>query len=209
MRYRHRREEKNDAKTAHPWRRRLVIIVMVTIVLGIIAHWLGSPAVGHQEAVTERLKHAPQTKTTPVSPASTISNPYFRLNLPPGYNQQVSSNSGTALYAQTILKPGPSGTTIIHLQITTLSGGLSNDASYHLRQSQPQTYELVQETVGGSSVSIATRRDSNGGEVVAFWSHAGYEATLAVTVGTGNSAPTDTVADRHTLETLLQAWQWK
>lgn len=181
----------------------------MVVLLGIIAHWLGSPAVGHQEAVTESLKHAPQTKTVPVSPASTIDSAYFSLQLPPGYNQQASTSTATALYAQTILKPGLAGTSIIHLQITSLSGGLSSDTSYSLRQNEPQTYDLTTETVHGSSVSIAIRRDSMNGEVVAFWAHGGYEATLAVTDGVGNGSAEDTLADRQTLQTLLQAWQWK
>jgi hypothetical protein len=193
------------------WRlpkRRWLLVGLLVIGIYIVSRILSSPAEGHQEAVDQKLIPA-QPTTAPAPAASTLNNQYFTLRLPVGYSLQASSTTTPGLlFNQTILKASNEGSLIINVGLSTLDGGLSENSSYRLRAENPQTYGLSSQLIGGSTVTISTRLDGSDGEVVAFWPHGNYLATVSVTDGTGDTPGGDTAGDQTVLMSLLKGWQW-
>jgi hypothetical protein len=192
---------------------RLKLASIATIsIIGIALIWLfvsllSSPQSGH--SVKTKLKATPDSSsqtTTPTS-AQPVSNSYFNLNLPAGYVAQSQSigQSGN-LYTQTIIGTSTNGSQIVAIAIT--SGDLASNPSYVLRTSKPGEYIPTTNMIAGQKVTVFT--DNQTSNVVAFWPHGQYLATISVSGGYvdvssgGSQNPEMTV-----LSNLLSGWQWR
>lgn len=182
-----------------------LVLIGVIIVVTIAIRLISSPAHGHQVAVDK--KYQPKKIVTVVVPASTISNNYFKLDLPVGYKQQPAQAATGILFAETIIKPSTEGSLIIAIGIQNLpEGGVVNDPSYHARQLNTARYTFSTKTLHGETVNIAS--DMQGSSTAAFWPHGGYLASIGVSSGFASSGG-DNSDQLRALETLLNAWQWQ
>jgi hypothetical protein len=195
------------------WRRkRWLVILVVLVAVGIVAHVLSTPAQGRSIPVDLKLTRVPAANappTTPQAAASTVRTAYFSLPLPPGYAQQDASTTiAGRLYNLTVIKQSLSGSLIINIAVSDLpAGGLAGDSDYQLYSQSPGHYQLNSQAVKGDKLMIAS--DVQLGGVVVFWPHGNYLATMGVSSDLGNSSPDDNADELAAVQPLLQAWQWQ
>jgi hypothetical protein len=189
-----------------------VIAGICLLLVIIISKLLTAPVQGHKIAVDHAIKQSQSTTPKPV-PASILQNQYFRLQLPIGYSPQTNTAPLPTgiLLTQTILKTSTNGTEIITVSVTGLpTGGLANNSSYQLRVQSPQIYKITTQTIAGDTLSLSKRIDGQSGEVVAFWPHGAWLATVSLTTGLDdNSSDSQQTANLTDLQTLLANWQWQ
>lgn len=190
----------------HPWRFAAVIVVVVIFISG-FATFLARPAEGKNTFVDLPIKRPTHRSAT--LPASTLDNQYFKLMLPVGYRiSGGQNNTGDALRVDTIIKPSGFGSAIISVAIVTKpSGGVSELTSYRVRAEASSSYQIADKTIGGDQLKVASRLGGEAGEVVAFWPHAGYVATIAVSSGEAANG-SDIDINQAILQTILKNWQW-
>ncbi len=177
----------------------LAVITMVKI--------LTSPALGHNVAVDRKALTVHPTSAAP-APASTLDNKYFTLHLPSGYKLNSTQTTPTdSLVSATIVKGSAFETSVMSVSVVKSPDGVwQNLSSYRARQQTPNNYSISSFSQSGETLSLVTRRDGEAGEVVAFWPHGAYVATVAVSSSTQGTGDTET--NQANLRTLLTNWQW-
>lgn len=185
------------------------IVAVILILVGVIVHYLDAPAEGHTIPATDAAKVVKATTKPPASPAQQLTNDFFSLSLPPGYNvQSHQPTPSNLLFNQMITKPGGFGTLIIAISIANMpSDGLDGDTSYTFRAQQPSVYQMSTKNYGGDTVHIAS--DSQTSSVVAFWPHGSYLATVSISSGTDAPSGDGNQDELNSLQPLLAAWQWQ
>lgn len=190
-------------------RRKIIsaVVILLTIVGWYTVSQLLAPAHGQiNNHPTIKKPKIVENTSPPVQP---INNRYYKLLLPTGYSP-VSNSSVPAnlLYAQTIIKPTAGGSLVINIAITALeAGGLDQNTSYHLRQTQSARYLITSRNVGSDSVQIAN--DKQSASVVAFWPHANYLAIISASSGIDNPVTNDNSDEINALLPIFQGWQWQ
>jgi len=193
------------SRRARSW---LVLVVLLLAAVIAMVRFLSAPSQGHITSVHDQLTKAQTTPKQKLAPATTISNDYFSLPLPPGYVQQGASVPPGLLFAQTVTKSGALGSLIIGIAVKPMpDGGLSGDSSFQLRQQQTARYALSTQQIDGDTLHIAN--DKTSAAVVAFWPHSKYLATLSISSGLDNPSSDDNADELAALQPLLAAWQWR
>jgi hypothetical protein len=195
-------------------RRKTVLMLVFIAVIGVggsrVIAILSAPAEGtethskHAQAVTK------QKVVTALPQEATPDNQFFSLRLPTGYHVQENSVVATAttLYTLNLTKPGASGTLLVAISIKPFpAGGISGDASYALRVSQPDKYTFSKITVAGQAAQMSSDRES--GATTAFFSQGSYLATVSLSSGLGNPGAQEQQQIIAALTSLLAAWQWR
>ncbi len=186
----------------------LGIFVGLALIIGLVGRQLAAPSEGHIIPVQDHLTKVQTAPKPIITPATTLTNDYFNLALPPGYAvQTVTAPPSGLLFNQTVIKSGSFGSLIISISLQKLpDGGLSEDSSYRLRQ-QADRYVLSSQAVSGETVQIAN--DKQTAAVAAFWAHRAYLATISISSGLSNPSGDDNADEVAALQPLLTAWQWR
>jgi hypothetical protein len=208
--YMHRPHFMKTSRTRWPSRRvrRLLLFLVVGGGILLTARHLGAPVHGAEVAVDVKATK-PHLTDVKQAPAATLDQPYFTLNLPPGFTPQAATTTPSGqLFSQTIIKQASLGSLIIAIGIRTLpEGGIDEDSSYQLRTKDTQRYTITSKSYDGQQVRIAN--DKQSAVVVAFWQRANLLATISVSAGIDNPADGDNADSVRVLSTVLDAWKWK
>lgn len=193
-------------------RRKRTVIAAACLVLAVAAVWQatqfaaapssGTPA--RQVALPQVERAAPVEKSTP---AQSIENSYFAVQLPAGYVAQQPQQTADLLYTQTIIRASQTGSQVVALRLTQLpAGGMTADSSYTLRIQQADRYER---TSYAKQPAIVLFSDKETGAVVAFWERQNVLATISVTNGIQNATPDARQKIDSTLDAVVAGWQWR
>ena len=179
-----------------------VVVAVITLV-----KILTSPALGHNVAVDRKPLIIHPTSAAPAL-ASTLDNKYFTLHLPSGYKlNSTQTTAADSLVNAIIFKSSTFETSVMSVSVVkSPDGGWQNLSSYRARQQTPNNYSISSLSQSGEILSLVTRRDGEAGEVVAFWPHGAYVATVAASSSTQGTG--DTNNNQANLSTLLANWQW-
>ncbi len=196
------------ARKRHP-KLFLLIVLLVVVALSLVIRGFAAPVAGRRISV-DRTVAQPKPHASVQTPASTLDNAFFILQLPVGYALQTSQmNSGGMLYTATIIHPSIDGSRIIGISVSQLpAGGLGESSFYRARVLAPQTYIMTPLKTPNESIMVATRIDHEAGEAVAFWPHGSLLATLSVSTGEASSEA-DQASNEVSLQALLRHWQWR
>lgn len=116
--------------------------------------------------------------------------PYYSLRYSSAYQLLPKPEHSASLDAQILAGRQEGGIGVSSRMVLTIvelsPGGVTEDSSYMLYKSRPDTYALRQETIGGDTVVIATKKDGDY-EKAYLWPHGKY--LLTVTLLTGAESP--------------------
>jgi hypothetical protein len=195
--------------------KRLTIGLLVLALLGgtwLLVVVLNAPSKGHKVKVTIKVPASFQTATfkPDTTQAPPVDNTYYGLMLPIGYNVQNRTGKfpDGILYIQNILGTSSGGSQILAIEITSSSGGLENNSAYSLRILSTSHYTKSSETIDGQNITIFT--DKQTANIVAFWLHGGYIATISVSSAYQNQTTTSGPnPEVKVLNSFLNNWKWK
>lgn len=134
---------------------------------------------------------------------NTITAKHFRLVYDSGLDtvSNISSDDRSALEVYRVARSDTTGRRTFVITIKNLPvGGMGEESSYKLRQSQPGTYRQSSQTVGGIAYVLFEKTD--GTELTAFTSDSGRLAMLAYTL----DAPAGDLHEEAT--SLLGQFSW-
>jgi len=146
-----------------------------------------------------------QASTTPTPPSAATGNLaglFVQLSYPGTFDSIVQLKNDPQALEQYNLGSKNNYKHQIAVNVRPLaSGQLSDDASYRLRQNQPDTYRPSSELVGGEAAIIMAKAD--GAEQTLFWAHAGRILTVSIT----SSDPKDDIAAM--MKTIKTSARWR
>jgi hypothetical protein len=184
------------------WRNRAVITLSLLVVSGVaigqVVRGLAGPAAG-----TTTTKQVSSTTKPKAASRYRLDGDFLSLTYPDSFTVVPNQTIDASMLQKNLLHRSSGGSLSLTVVVTSLpSGRLDDDSSYLMRSLRPETYQIAPQTVQGERVVVATRQDSF--EEVAFWSHAGKLATIALSGST-----TDLAATRNLYQQVLQSVEWQ
>jgi hypothetical protein len=178
----------------------LILVTLVVIVDRIIVSQVNQPVSGVVKAGQPSYYNTYSINLTP----KLQSDAYASFNYPKGLIlQPPESSSSLQTYNY---KAQDIEAWLLNISISNLPGGdLSNNSSFVLRKENPQTYSEATTIINSQSVIVMTNTSDSGFSKVAFLTHGGLVATVALKGDDSNGAQPLATA----FNMVLSSWHWR
>jgi hypothetical protein len=165
-------------------RPRLVLAILVVFILLISAVW--GLFVPHFNRPTEGHVTIPLPAHSNQAVYKNLITPYYNTSYPTTYHILPKPAHSASLDAELLSghqEAGPGASSHIAVTIIAMpASGITEDSSYLLFKTHPETYALSQQTINGDQLTVATKATPDY-EKIYLWPHGKYLLTFDVTTG--------------------------